>query len=227
MLAVSLFVLVSLLGFLTLTRGFSRDLWLLLFCHVMASCQYSLLKARPRPRPAPAPCTPKAPDGDRAPLLCVPERPAGPRLADTRTSPLRRGARLVRSCAREGRSQTLFKRQNISGRVCAECVNRKSKWKYPAWWPRRAWPWAWPGSGGAEGVGDPLCPAGVLAGAAQAPPSHRLCLCARPSARMLDPAPGLTVRASVSPCVDKEVQGPWGLNDPCGVPQGHQAGRNC
>lgn len=101
-----------------------------------------------------------------------------------------------------------------SGRVCAECVNRKSKWKYPAWWPRRAWPWAWPGSGGAEGVGDPLCPAGVLAGAAQAPPSHRLCLCARPSARMLDPARGLTVRASVSPCVDKEVQGPWGLNVP-------------
>lgn len=76
-------------------------------------------------------------------------------------------------------------------------------------------------------MGDPLCPAGVLAGAAQAPPSHRLCLCARPSARMLDPARGLTVRASVSPCVDKEVQGPWGLNDPCGVPQGHQAGRNC
>lgn len=101
--------------------------------------------------------------------------------------------------------------------MCAECVNRKSKWKYPAWWPRRAWPWAWPGSGGAEGVGDPLCPAGVLAGAAQAPPSHRLCLCARPSARMLDPARGLTVRASVSPCIDKEVQGPWGLNDPCGV----------
>lgn len=57
-LAVSLFVLVSLLGFLTLTRGFSRDLWLLLFCHVMASCQYSLLKARPRPGPAPAPQPP-------------------------------------------------------------------------------------------------------------------------------------------------------------------------
>ncbi|ELK05085.1 Pecanex-like protein 2 [Pteropus alecto] len=47
-LAVSLFVLVSLLGFLTLSRGFGRDLWLLLLCHVMASCQYSLLKARPQ-----------------------------------------------------------------------------------------------------------------------------------------------------------------------------------
>ncbi|XP_039706280.1 pecanex-like protein 2, partial [Pteropus medius] len=44
-LAVSLFVLVSLLGFLTLSRGFGRDLWLLLLCHVMASCQYSLLKS--------------------------------------------------------------------------------------------------------------------------------------------------------------------------------------
>ena len=46
-LAVSLIVLVSLLGFLTLNRGFCKDLWVLLFCLVMASCQYSLLKARP------------------------------------------------------------------------------------------------------------------------------------------------------------------------------------
>ncbi|ELK34153.1 Pecanex-like protein 2 [Myotis davidii] len=48
-LAVSLVVLVSLLGFLTLTRGFCKDLWVLLFCLVMASCQYSLLKASPPP----------------------------------------------------------------------------------------------------------------------------------------------------------------------------------
>ncbi|XP_045673940.1 pecanex-like protein 2 [Phyllostomus hastatus] len=44
-LAVSLVVLVSLLGFVTLSRGFCRDLWVLLFCLVMASCQYSLLKS--------------------------------------------------------------------------------------------------------------------------------------------------------------------------------------
>ncbi|XP_026645783.1 pecanex-like protein 2 isoform X2 [Microtus ochrogaster] len=42
--AILLSVLVSLLGFLTLNRGFCRDLWVLLFCVVMASCQYSLLK---------------------------------------------------------------------------------------------------------------------------------------------------------------------------------------
>ncbi|GAB1293814.1 Pecanex-like protein 2 [Apodemus speciosus] len=45
MIAVLLSVLVSLLGFLTLNRGFCRDLWVLLFCLVMASCQYSLLKS--------------------------------------------------------------------------------------------------------------------------------------------------------------------------------------
>ncbi|MBZ3881663.1 Pecanex-like protein 2 [Sciurus carolinensis] len=45
-LAILLSTLVSLLGFLTLSRGFCRDLWVLLFCLVMASCQYSLLKAR-------------------------------------------------------------------------------------------------------------------------------------------------------------------------------------
>ncbi|XP_004854701.2 pecanex-like protein 2 [Heterocephalus glaber] len=44
-LAIVLSVLVSLLGFLTLNRGFCRDLWVLLFCVVMASCQYSLLKS--------------------------------------------------------------------------------------------------------------------------------------------------------------------------------------
>ncbi|XP_024417583.2 pecanex-like protein 2 isoform X2 [Desmodus rotundus] len=44
-LAVSLIVLVSLLGFVTLNRGFCKDLWVLLFCLVMASCQYSLLKS--------------------------------------------------------------------------------------------------------------------------------------------------------------------------------------
>ncbi|XP_059963832.1 pecanex-like protein 2 isoform X1 [Mesoplodon densirostris] len=44
-LAVLLIVLVSLLGFLTLNRGFCKDMWVLLFCLVMASCQYSLLKS--------------------------------------------------------------------------------------------------------------------------------------------------------------------------------------
>ncbi|KAF7480868.1 hypothetical protein GHT09_007932 [Marmota monax] len=47
LLSILLSTLVSLLGFLTLNRGFCRDLWVLLFCLVMASCQYSLLKARP------------------------------------------------------------------------------------------------------------------------------------------------------------------------------------
>ncbi|XP_040320921.1 pecanex-like protein 2 isoform X3 [Herpailurus yagouaroundi] len=44
-LAVLLTVLVSLLGFLTLNQGFCKDMWVLLFCLVMASCQYSLLKS--------------------------------------------------------------------------------------------------------------------------------------------------------------------------------------
>ncbi|XP_021565646.1 pecanex-like protein 2 [Carlito syrichta] len=44
-LASLLIVLVSLLGFLTLNRGFCKDMWVLLFCLVMASCQYSLLKS--------------------------------------------------------------------------------------------------------------------------------------------------------------------------------------
>ncbi|XP_045153932.1 pecanex-like protein 2 isoform X3 [Echinops telfairi] len=44
-LAILLIVLVSLLGFLTLNQGFCKDMWILLFCLVMASCQYSLLKS--------------------------------------------------------------------------------------------------------------------------------------------------------------------------------------
>ncbi|XP_004691186.1 PREDICTED: pecanex-like protein 2 isoform X1 [Condylura cristata] len=44
-LAVLLIVLVSLLGFLTLNQGFCKDMRVLLFCLVMASCQYSLLKS--------------------------------------------------------------------------------------------------------------------------------------------------------------------------------------
>nr|XP_058909822.1 pecanex-like protein 2 [Kogia breviceps] len=44
-LEVLLIVLVSLLGFLTLSQGFCKDMWVLLFCLVMASCQYSLLKS--------------------------------------------------------------------------------------------------------------------------------------------------------------------------------------
>ncbi|KAB0384483.1 hypothetical protein FD755_006400, partial [Muntiacus reevesi] len=44
-LAVLLIILVSLLGFLTLNQGFCKDMWALLFCLVMASCQYSLLKS--------------------------------------------------------------------------------------------------------------------------------------------------------------------------------------
>uniref|UniRef100_A0A8C4YGA4 Pecanex-like protein n=1 Tax=Gopherus evgoodei TaxID=1825980 RepID=A0A8C4YGA4_9SAUR len=44
-LAVLLVVLVSFLGFLTLNQGFCKDIWVLLFCLVMAGCQYSLLKS--------------------------------------------------------------------------------------------------------------------------------------------------------------------------------------
>ncbi|KAM9211743.1 pecanex-like protein 2 [Dugong dugon] len=44
-LAILLIVLVSLLGFLTLNQGFCKDMWILLFCLIMASCQYSLLKS--------------------------------------------------------------------------------------------------------------------------------------------------------------------------------------
>ncbi|KAF0870452.1 PCX2 protein, partial [Crocuta crocuta] len=46
-LAVLLIVLVSLLGFLTLNQGFCKDMWVLLFCLVMASCQYSLVQPDP------------------------------------------------------------------------------------------------------------------------------------------------------------------------------------
>ncbi|XP_038616904.1 pecanex-like protein 2 isoform X2 [Tachyglossus aculeatus] len=44
-LATVLVLLVSFLGFVTLSRGFCKDLWALHFCLVMASCQYSLLKS--------------------------------------------------------------------------------------------------------------------------------------------------------------------------------------
>ncbi|NXD12735.1 PCX2 protein, partial [Nothocercus nigrocapillus] len=44
-LSVLLVILVSFLGFLTLNQGFCKDIWVLLFCLVMASCQYSLLKS--------------------------------------------------------------------------------------------------------------------------------------------------------------------------------------
>ncbi|XP_037676947.1 pecanex-like protein 2 isoform X1 [Choloepus didactylus] len=44
-LSILLIVLVSLLGFLTLNQGFCKDMWVLLFCLVMSSCQYSLLKS--------------------------------------------------------------------------------------------------------------------------------------------------------------------------------------
>ncbi|XP_053461971.1 pecanex-like protein 2 isoform X3 [Nycticebus coucang] len=44
-LVILLVVLVSLLGFLTLNLGFCKDMWVLVFCLVMASCQYSLLKS--------------------------------------------------------------------------------------------------------------------------------------------------------------------------------------
>uniref|UniRef100_UPI00358F602F pecanex-like protein 1 isoform X2 n=1 Tax=Myxine glutinosa TaxID=7769 RepID=UPI00358F602F len=43
--AVVLAVLVAFLGFLLLTTGFFRDIWVLQFCLVIASCQYSLLKS--------------------------------------------------------------------------------------------------------------------------------------------------------------------------------------
>uniref|UniRef100_A0A4W3HJS3 Pecanex-like protein n=1 Tax=Callorhinchus milii TaxID=7868 RepID=A0A4W3HJS3_CALMI len=44
-LAVCLAVLVALLGFTLLNLGFFRDLWVLHFCLIIASCQYSLLKS--------------------------------------------------------------------------------------------------------------------------------------------------------------------------------------
>lgn len=120
MLAVSLFVLVSLLGFLTLTRGFSRDLWLLLFCHVMASCQYSLLKARPRPRPrpAPAPCTPKAPDGDPGPsALCSRASSRTPPRRYTYVSPETRSSSRPLVCKGGARPDSVQKAKHIRARV--------------------------------------------------------------------------------------------------------------
>uniref|UniRef100_A0A8C6X3H4 Pecanex-like protein n=1 Tax=Naja naja TaxID=35670 RepID=A0A8C6X3H4_NAJNA len=44
-LAVLLVILVSFLGFLIMNQGFCKDIWVLLFCLIMASCQYSLLKS--------------------------------------------------------------------------------------------------------------------------------------------------------------------------------------
>uniref|UniRef100_A0A3P8VS34 Pecanex-like protein n=1 Tax=Cynoglossus semilaevis TaxID=244447 RepID=A0A3P8VS34_CYNSE len=43
--AVVLASLVAFLGFLLLLQGFFRDIWVFLFCLVIASCQYSLLKS--------------------------------------------------------------------------------------------------------------------------------------------------------------------------------------
>lgn len=42
--AILLVILVSFLGFLIMNQGFCKDIWILLFCLIMASCQYSLLK---------------------------------------------------------------------------------------------------------------------------------------------------------------------------------------
>ncbi|XP_013912851.1 PREDICTED: pecanex-like protein 2 [Thamnophis sirtalis] len=44
-LAVLLVILVSFLGFVIMNQGFCKDIWVLLFCLIMASCQYSLLKS--------------------------------------------------------------------------------------------------------------------------------------------------------------------------------------
>ncbi|XP_062980451.1 pecanex-like protein 2 [Elgaria multicarinata webbii] len=44
-LAILLVILVSFLGFLIMNQGFCKDIWVLLFCLIMASCQYSLLKS--------------------------------------------------------------------------------------------------------------------------------------------------------------------------------------
>ncbi|XP_067321307.1 pecanex-like protein 2 isoform X1 [Anolis sagrei] len=44
-LAILLIILVSFLGFVIMNQGFCKDIWVLLFCLIMASCQYSLLKS--------------------------------------------------------------------------------------------------------------------------------------------------------------------------------------
>ncbi|XP_066467539.1 pecanex-like protein 2 [Tiliqua scincoides] len=44
-LAILLVVFVSFLGFLIMNQGFCKDIWVFLFCLIMASCQYSLLKS--------------------------------------------------------------------------------------------------------------------------------------------------------------------------------------
>nr|XP_020642474.1 pecanex-like protein 2 [Pogona vitticeps] len=44
-LAILLVILVSFLGFIIMNQGFCKDIWVFLFCLIMASCQYSLLKS--------------------------------------------------------------------------------------------------------------------------------------------------------------------------------------
>ncbi|XP_033000179.1 pecanex-like protein 2 isoform X1 [Lacerta agilis] len=44
-LAILLVIFVSFLGFVIMNQGFCKDIWILLFCLIMASCQYSLLKS--------------------------------------------------------------------------------------------------------------------------------------------------------------------------------------
>lgn len=45
-LAILLVILVSFLGFIIMNQGFCKDIWVFLFCLIMASCQYSLLKVK-------------------------------------------------------------------------------------------------------------------------------------------------------------------------------------
>ncbi|XP_077202313.1 pecanex-like protein 2 isoform X2 [Paroedura picta] len=45
LLAILLVIHVSFLGFLIMNQGFCKDIWVLMFCLIMASCQYSLLKS--------------------------------------------------------------------------------------------------------------------------------------------------------------------------------------
>ncbi|KAJ7342258.1 hypothetical protein JRQ81_009967 [Phrynocephalus forsythii] len=45
LLAILLVILVSFLGFIIMNQGFCKDIWVFLFCLIMASCQYSLLKS--------------------------------------------------------------------------------------------------------------------------------------------------------------------------------------
>lgn len=45
-LAILLMIFVSFLGFLIMNQGYCKDIWVFLFCLIMASCQYSLLKVK-------------------------------------------------------------------------------------------------------------------------------------------------------------------------------------